>query len=48
MTIRGIAARPESNSQGTGSLLIKERADGTIHGHVWLPTGECAAFIIEN
>ena len=27
---------------------IAARADGTIHGHVWLPTGECAAFIIEN
>jgi hypothetical protein len=27
---------------------VKIRADETVHGHVWLPSGECVAYILEN
>jgi hypothetical protein len=42
--IETIKGRDENNR----SSRVINRADGSVHGHVWLPTGECAAFIVDN
>jgi hypothetical protein len=30
------------------STRVIERSDGSYNGHIWLPTGECAAFKIKD
>jgi hypothetical protein len=42
--LRTVKGRDED---GRSSRVI-DRADGSVHGHVWLPSGQCAAFKIKD
>jgi HicB family len=42
--LRTVKGRDERNR----SSRVIERADGSVNGHLWLPNGDCAAFIIDG
>jgi hypothetical protein len=44
----GYAETIKGRDENNRSSRVINRADGSVHGHVWLPTGECAAFIIDS
>jgi hypothetical protein len=38
----------KGKDQNGRSSRVIDRADGSVHGHVWLPNGQCAAFKIKD